>query len=183
MATELPPLRRVVCSIDARGKSVVSDDGPPPAVRAINRPGYRSRNIWSTWQSPAKLDEPDRTREIPGLMPPVNGTVLKYIDFPPEGKEIVDDKVVPASGPPLKERGLRRFTDSPIHPGMHETDTIDYAIVLKGEIYAIMDKGETLMKQGDVLIQRATSHAWANRSDEPCRVLFILVDGPRKEGK
>ena len=180
MATELPPLRRVVCSIDQRGKSVVTDDGPPPAVRPIHRPGFHSRNIWATFQSPAQLADPDRSREVAGLMPPVGGTVLKYIDFPPEGKHA---GAQPAQGdrpPPSAERGLRRFPDSPIHPGMHETDTIDYAIVLSGEIYAIMDQGETLMRQGDVLVQRATSHAWANRSDAPCRVLFVLVDGPRK---
>ena len=60
---------------------------------------------------------------------------------------------------------------------MHETDTIDYAIVLSGEIWAIMDEGETLMKQGDVLIQNVTDRAWANRSNAPCRILFVLVDG------
>ena len=178
MATELPPLRRVVCSIDSNGRSVVSDDGPPPAVRPVHRPGFNSRNIWATFQSPAKLSDGDRSKEVAGLMPPVGGTVIKYIDFPPEGTA-----TQPAQGdrpPMLGERGLRRFPDSPIHPGMHETDTIDYAIVLSGEIVAIMDEGETLMKQGDVLIQRATSHAWANRSNAPCRVLFVLVDGPRK---
>ena len=181
MATDLPPLRRVVCSIDAKGRSVVSDDGPPPAVRPIHRPGFNSRNIWATYQAPAKLSDPDRSKEVPGLMPPVNGTVIKYIDFPPEGKQAQPAQT--NSPPPNQERGLRRVPDSPIHPGMHETDTIDYAIVLSGEIVAIMDEGETLMKQGDVLIQRATSHAWANRSTEPCRVLFVLVDGPRKEGR
>ena len=65
------------------------------------------------------------------------------------------------------------------HPGMHTTDTVDYAIVLEGEIVAIMDEGETVMRQGEVLIQRGTSHAWANRSGKPVKMAFILVDSKR----
>ena len=61
-------------------------------------------------------------------------------------------------------------------PGMHRTRTIDYAIVLSGEIYAVLDEGEVLLKAGDVLIQRATNHAWSNRGDRPCRIAFVLVD-------
>ena len=62
------------------------------------------------------------------------------------------------------------------HPGMHKTATVDYAIVLTGEIWAVIDEGETLMKPGDTLIQRGTNHAWSNRTNESCRVAFILID-------
>jgi uncharacterized cupin superfamily protein len=62
---------------------------------------------------------------------------------------------------------------------MHITDTIDYAILLQGELVAIMDEGETVMRAGDILIQRGTNHAWANRSDAVARIAFILVDGRR----
>ncbi len=65
---------------------------------------------------------------------------------------------------------------SPRHPGFHKTDTIDYAIVLKGEIWALMDDGETLLRQGDVLVQRGTNHAWSNRTDEPAVLAFVLID-------
>ena len=61
------------------------------------------------------------------------------------------------------------------HPGMHKTDTVDYAIVLSGEIYAVMDEGEVLLRAGDCLIQRGTSHAWSNRTQEPCVIAFVLV--------
>ena len=61
------------------------------------------------------------------------------------------------------------------HPGMHKTDTVDYALVLDGEIWALMDKGETLLKAGDCFVQRGTNHAWSNRSDKACRVAFTLV--------
>jgi quercetin dioxygenase-like cupin family protein len=66
--------------------------------------------------------------------------------------------------------------DAP-HPLMHRTETIDYGIVIEGEITLIVDKGETALTRGDVIIQRGTNHAWANRSDKTCRMLFILVDG------
>jgi quercetin dioxygenase-like cupin family protein len=65
--------------------------------------------------------------------------------------------------------------DASRHPGMHKTGTVDYAIVLSGEIYAVMDKGETLLRAGDTLVQRGTNHAWSNRSETPCLVAFVLV--------
>ena len=63
---------------------------------------------------------------------------------------------------------------------MHETDTIDYAFVLSGEVYAVMDKGEKLLKAGDVLIQRGNNHAWSNRSGSNCRMAFVLIDAKRR---
>ena len=62
------------------------------------------------------------------------------------------------------------------HPGFHATDTVDYAICLEGEVWVVLDEDETLMRPGDVLIQRGTYHAWSNRSDKICRMLFILID-------
>ena len=186
MAMELPPLRRVVAAADASGKSTIVEDGPPPAVRPSVRPGFQSRNIWATFGSPAPLGDPDRSGEVKGLMPPRCGTVIKYIDFPPEPldpeeRNRIARDIERRRGPVGPETGLRRFPDSPIHPGMHETDTIDYAIVLFGEIHALVDEGETLLRAGDVLIHRGTNHAWSNRADEPCRVLFVLVDaGPKR---
>ena len=80
----------------------------------------------------------------------------------------------PRSAPWAAADALDR--SSPRHPGFHKTDTIDYVIVLEGEIYALMDEGEVLMKQGDVLIQRGTNHAWSNRTDKPCYIMFVLID-------
>jgi quercetin dioxygenase-like cupin family protein len=65
---------------------------------------------------------------------------------------------------------------SPRHPGFHKTSSVDYAIVLSGEIYALMDEGEVLLKAGDVLVQRGTNHAWSNRTDAPAYLAFVLVD-------
>ena len=75
-----------------------------------------------------------------------------------------------------KSEGYVRDFKNARHPGFHKTDSIDYAIVLSGEIYALMDEGEVLLKAGDVLIQRGTSHAWSNRTEQPCCVAFVLID-------
>jgi hypothetical protein len=172
MSIELPMVRRVVCAKNAQGVSVIVEDGPPKHVRtAPERPGFRVCNLWATAGSPAPIGDRDRSTEVKGILPPANGTIIKTIDMPPESK------TAPAAGhvgPVHNEPGLRRRPESG-HPGMHETDTIDYAIVLKGEVYALLDGGETLLKEGDVLIHQATNHAWANRSNETCRVLFVLV--------
>ena len=172
MALELPMIRRVVCEKNAKGVSVIVEDGAPKHVRmAPDRPGFRVCNLWATFGSPAPVGDPDRSAEVKGILPPAGGTIIKTIDMPPESN------AAPAAGhvgPQANEPGLRRRPESG-HPGMHETDTIDYAIVLKGEVYALLDGGETLLKEGDVLIHRATNHAWANRSKDTCRILFVLV--------
>lgn len=176
----LPPVRRIVTAIDAQGRSYIAEDGVAPAMLTMDgRPGYRNNNLWRTVGSPAPVDAADTSAEHRGVLPPKGGTVLRVIDIPPEEKD-----------PELRRRqteavfaamfaDARHDASHKRHPGMHTTDTIDYAIVLQGELVAIMDEGETVMRAGDVLIQRGTSHAWANRSDEIARIAFILIDGKR----
>ena len=178
--TPLPPVRRIVTGNDEHGRSCIVEDGVAPAMMTMpERPGYRNNNLWRTVGSPAQIDGPDTSLEHRGVLPPKGGTVLRVIDIPPEEKD-----------PELRRRQTeavfsKMFADAKhdaahkLHPGMHVTDTIDYAILLQGELVAIMDEGETLMRAGDILIQRGTDHAWANRSDEIARIAFILVDGRR----
>jgi hypothetical protein len=185
MATKLPPVRRVVTAIDESGRSRVVEDGPPNKIRANpDRPGWQVASLWATFGSPAPLDQPDRVGELNGIMPPPRGTFIKTIDYPPHSDQAASGSARASFislAPGQHEPGVRRDTQAR-HPGMHETDTIDYAIVLFGEIYALVDEGEVLLKQGDVLIHRGTNHAWSNRADQPCRVLFVLVDaGPRRD--
>lgn len=180
MNEHLPPIRRVVTGDDAKGNSRVVEDAPAASVRNVaGRPGYRAVNVWRTEQTPAKITSLDTTSSHQGIQPPRNGTILRIIDFPPE---------------PQDESELKRQLDSTFggiykdalhdrrpgkHPGMHRTETVDYAIVLEGEIWAVMDEGETLLRAGDVLIQRGTNHAWANRSRKTARIAFVLIDGQR----
>ena len=181
MSDSLPPIRRIVTGDDAQGRSRVVEDAPAAAVRTVpERPGYRAVNVWRTTQAPAAINAQDTISSHEGILPPKNGgTILRIIDFPPE-----------VADPEERKRRIQAtfgtmFTDAQHdkregkHPGMHLTDTVDYAIVLEGEIWSVMDEGETLMRAGDVLVQRGTNHAWANRSQKTARIAFVLLDGKR----
>ena len=185
MAAELPLIRRIVTGFDASGTSVFIEDDVAPFKRNPARPEHRSWPVWATGRLPVPVDDPDHGGEVHGIMPPPGGSVLKIVDIAPEPtdpaereRSLVNTRERVRSAGLNPEPGVRRNPDGP-HPGMHETDSIDYAIVLSGEVYAIMEKGEKLMKTGDVLIQRGTNHAWSNRSAEYCRIAFVLVEATR----
>jgi Cupin domain len=182
MTSSLPPIRRIVTEDDAQGRSRIVEDAPATAIRTVEgRPNYRSVNVWRTEAAPAPIDAPDTATQHKGILPPKNGgSILRIIDFPPELADPVErNKQIAATFAGM-------FSDADhdkrpgAHPGMHRTDTVDYAILLEGEIWAVMDDNETLMKQGDVLIQRGTNHAWANRSNKTARICFVLLDGSRE---
>ena len=178
MSSVPPPIRRIVTGDDAEGRSQIVEDGPSPAVREVpERPGYRVTNVWRTLDSPAPVAAADSIAEHVGISPPPRGTIIRVIDFPPE-----------AADPEARRQALHAtfsslYSDAEHdkghqgHPGMHKTRSVDYAIVIAGEIVAILDREETVMRAGDILVQRGTNHAWANRSDAPCRIAFILIDG------
>jgi mannose-6-phosphate isomerase-like protein (cupin superfamily) len=174
------PVRRIVTAIDTQGRSYFLADGDTPSILTVpERPGYCVQNLWRTDAAPSRIDAPDPAALIKGTAPPVRGTVMRTIDIPPEAKDPEQRRRnAEATFRAIFSDLHRPAADSP-HPAFHTTDTIDYAIVLSGEIYAVMDRGETLMRAGDVLIQRGTPHAWSNRSSAICRVLFILVDAQR----
>jgi len=96
------------------------------------------------------------------------------VEFKPVGPEVDklgNDHLHRQIGDHAPTRGL-----PPRHPYMHRTETVDYGIILSGEIYLIVDEGEILCRPGDIVIQRGTNHAWANRSKEICRIAFILIE-------
>jgi quercetin dioxygenase-like cupin family protein len=176
----LPPIRRIVTGHDAEGFSCIIEDGPAPAIRYVpERPGYRVTNVWRTVGSPAAITAPDTISEHQGVAPPHNGTVIRIIDIPPEATDVDERKrQAAATFGKLFADADHRLNDRR-HPGMHMTESVDYAIILEGELTAILDKDETVLRAGDVLVQRGTNHAWANRSTRMVRVAFILVAGVR----
>jgi hypothetical protein len=179
MTGKLPPIRRIVTGVDASGHSRIIDDSPAASIRTVpERPGYRAVNVWRTEGTPATIDASDTTPSHKGILPPKSGTILRVIDFPPEPRDAQELKrMLDATfGGIYKDAAHDKAAR---HPGMHTTDTVDYAIILEGEIWALMDEGETLMRAGDVLIQRGTNHAWANRSAKTARIAFVLIDGKR----
>ena len=172
-AQQAPEVRRVVTKLDSSGKAVVMiDEGT--RLTAPRPPNYAA-NIWVTDKSPPDFSSTgDRGKTKVGLVPPKSGTVFRVVDFAPDsqGEHPTDMnhmmKIVGAGAP---KKGL-----PPRHPMMHRTRTLDYAIILSGEIDMLLDDSEVHLKAGDVLVQQATNHAWVNRSGKPCRVAFILID-------
>jgi quercetin dioxygenase-like cupin family protein len=145
-----PPIRRVVTGHDEKQVAKVLMDSPATNAKRPS-PGTVSTLIWSTDSTPAKVplgtEIEDHGAKILGTAPPKHGSRFAVIDFPPGN-----------------------------HPHMHRTDTIDYVIVLEGEIEMDMDDSTVKLKAGDVMVQRGTNHAWANRSDKRARVAFVLID-------
>lgn len=180
MEPALPPIRRIVTGEDAQGRSRIAEDAPATAIRTVaERPGYRAVNVWRTEETPAKIISPDTTANHQGILPPKHGAILRIIDFPPEPADPAERKrrIQATFGAIFSD--ATRDQRAGAHPGMHRTGTVDYAIILEGEIWAVMDEGETLMRTGDVLIQRGTNHAWANRSKKSARIAFVLMHGKR----
>lgn len=169
----IPSTRRIVTGHDAEGNSIFVQDGPAPNLRQPDaQPNLAMIDLWETTESPASntgnADAADRPMR---LSPPPGGTLFRVLVLPPE-KERNFAGVQDTFRQWGEEHVLTRKNR---HPAFHKTDTVDYAIVLEGEVWALMDIGETLMKAGDVLVQRGTNHAWSNRSDQPVRIAFVLV--------
>ena len=168
-------IRRVVTGHDRNGKSIFLEDRKAPNVLEMaSMPGVALTDLWRTETSPASNSgSKDTAAGKIKLEPPARGTILRIFEFPP-------DKVWRKAADAKKAFASIGAGGAPDHASadamMHATSTVDYIIVLKGEIYAIMDKGEKLLKPGDVLIQRGTNHAWSNRTDAPATLAFVLID-------
>lgn len=173
------PIRRIVTGHDGQGRSIIVEDAPSPHIMAIHGiETHAVTDLWATRGMPANPQAPDVCSAQVQLAPPVSGTVFRVVEFPPDAQWLgqVDTAAAFAS---MGESGARALSAvaRPRHPFMHKTESVDYAMVLSGEIWALLDQQETLMRAGDVLIQRGTNHAWSNRSEQPCLVAFVLVDG------
>ena len=170
----MKPIRRVVTGHDEQGRSVIVSDGPSPHVLAIpGRTDFGLTNLWVTDSTPAdNAGDADAAARPVVLEPPLGGSIFRVVEFPPDKATAGFDRQAAFSS---MGAGHAMDPDASRHPGMHKTATVDYAIVLSGEIWALMDEGETLLRAGDCLVQRGTNHAWSNRSDGPCLVAFILV--------
>lgn len=176
----LPPVRRIVTGINSAGRSCILEDGVSPAMQVMpGRLGYRNNNLWRTVASPAPVNAPDSVRQHTGVLPPRRGTVIRVIDIPPESSDPAERRRQTTAVFAAMFPDAHHNAGDSRHPGMHVTDTVDYAILLQGELIAILEEGETVMRAGDILIQRGTNHAWANRSQSIARIAFVLIDGAR----
>jgi len=168
--------RCILTGHNTEEKSVIISDGDAPTVRVFKHYGGTAvTDLWITTSVPAdnsKMEDPG-ARDFT-IEPPPGGTVFRVIEYPPDEVRFADIDRDAA----FREMGAQHamIKEGAQHPGMHRTNTLDYVVVLSGEIYAVMDNGEVLLKAGDCLIQRGTSHAWSNRTKEPCRIAFVLID-------
>ena len=176
----LRKIRRIVTGHDARGRSVIVSDASSPHVMTLRGiPTFGVTEIWTTDSMPADNRAAKDPCKVPAqLAPPKRGTVVRVVEFPPDKLWIksADRDQAFASMGRSGAQALAHDASASRHPMMHRTQTVDYAIVLSGEIWALMDSGETKMKAGDILVQRGTNHAWSNRSNKPCLVAFVLID-------
>lgn len=168
--------RRVVTGHDAKGKAVVASDAEAfNILQRPNRPGVTLTNLWQTATTPAEFGGPEETVDGPFVLhPPKHGTVFRIVEFEPEDPEVLatlDGKAA------FAEMGAaHNVVENARHPFMHRTDSVDYAIILTGEITMLLDDSEVHLKAGDVVVQRGTNHAWSNRGTETCQIAFVLVD-------
>jgi len=166
-------IRRVVTGHDAQGRSSFLMDGLAPNVKEMeSMPGVALTDLWETTAAPAdNSGSADAAARPVKLEPPAVGSILRIVEFPPDSQWRGADaaKAFESIG---AGHAPDKASDDPMR---HKTSTIDYIIVLKGEIYAILDTGETLLKAGDILVQRGTMHSWSVRGTEPCIVAAILI--------
>ncbi len=155
MTVPMKPVRRVVTGHAADGRSIFLFDGEVPS--APTSPGVTIAEIWSTSESPASnASSEDAARQGHRLLPDPSGTLLRIFEVEPH--------------------------DPATNLGFHTTDTVDYIYVIRGEIHALVDEGELLLREGDVLVQRGTHHAWSNRSGKTCRLLAVMIDAEKVQG-
>ena len=164
--------RRVVTGHDAGGKAIVLIDGPAPNVK-LRSSGIRSTLAWVTDETPSDISgTTDRADRDIGVAPPPSGSILRIVDFPPvPAGAAIDHAAV------TREMGLEHGSGPPPrHAFTHRTRSIDYAIVLEGEIDMLLDDSEVHLHAGDILIQQGTNHAWVNNGTTTCRIAFVLID-------
>ena len=169
-------MRRVVTGHNEEGKSIVAIDGPSSCSTGEDVGGLFE--LWNTDGSIINTkDTSDRADTKIVLSPPKNGTKFRYfqINPTPEGvpEEVLQNMAAEAFG---KIGAAHHRVDTSKHPAMHKTDTIDYIILLKGDVTLILDEEEVDIKPHDVVVQRGTNHAWVNNGSEPALLIAVLVD-------
>ncbi len=168
-------IKRYVTGHDGDGKTIVTyDDHAPNAVPLKGWPGAGVTEIWVTGEMPVNnMGTGDQSLRPLQHDPVRNGTIFRVVEIPPETHSAIDTeetfKQLGSGNRPTSE-------DQEKHPTMHKTDSVDYLVVISGEMWMVMEKGEVLLKAGDCIVQRGTNHAWKNVSDKPCLLAAVLID-------
>jgi len=173
------PARRIVCLDREPYKSTLVSDGPSPDVRTDPaRPGFAIQRMWVTDGSPAKIVL--ETLHLPNVIePPAGGSVLNVLTFPPDDtwKGKVGAAEVQAYFRAIGSPRASTYSPLAPHPYMQKTRTLDFCIVIEGEIVLVLDTQEVAARKGDFIVQRGTNHAWSNRSKRPAVLAIASHDG------
>lgn len=173
-------IRCVVTGQTGSGKSVFVRDAPVEPVTLALLPGFEFHRIWGSESAP-ELPSDGTAPPHPGYFPAKGAFRFGYFTIPPETQSVVDQIDMVSAFAELQQKlpGMAEVLE-PDHPGMHTTDTVDFDVILSGEVYLELEDGATvLLKAGDCVIQNGTRHAWHNRSPEPCVIAVTLVGAER----
>jgi uncharacterized cupin superfamily protein len=172
--------RRIVTIDDAAGKSTALADGPTPDVLFDPaRPGFSSARIWVTDATPVEIARIQATQALPhGLLPPPRGSVCRVVTFPPDDtfRGRIGAAEVAAYFHAVGAPDASTYSPRARHPYMQRTRTLDFCLILEGEITLVLDTEEVELKAGDTVVQRGTNHAWSNRSRRPCTIAISSHD-------
>jgi mannose-6-phosphate isomerase-like protein (cupin superfamily) len=166
-------IHRVVTGLDASNKSTTLFDSN--MTLEVGKSGNAGAVLWITDSFPLGFSSEDAAKRPIGIAPPTNGTNIRVVEFPPindaDVAKMDPNFMMKVVGDNAPKRGV-----AVTNPLMHRTRTVDYAIIMSGEIDMMLDDKVVHVKAGDVVIQQATNHAWLNHGKEPCRVIFVLMD-------
>ena len=174
-------MRRIITGHTAEGKSVITIDGPPARSLSENEGGLYE--LWNTDGNEINtLDDIDRADSEVLLSPPVGGTKFRYFQINPTPEGVPADLIEAATAAAFEKMGAAHHrVDTTRHPAMHKTKTIDYIILLKGDVTLLLDEEEVDLKPFDVVVQRGTNHAWVNNGSETALFIAVLIDSNLKE--
>ena len=170
-------IRRVVTGYDDDGKAIcISDSNATNILKRDSRPGVTLTNFWQCETTPAEFKGAEETVDGPFILhPPKGGSVFRMVEFEPEDPEVM--KTLDGKDAFGSMGAADAIVEDARHPFMHRTNSVDYAIIVSGEITMLLDDSEVHLKAGDVVVQRGTNHAWSNQGTETCLIAFVLVDG------
>jgi hypothetical protein len=173
-------VRAVVTGVDASGTAVFVRDGVVEPVRPALLPGAAFHQVWASDEL-VELPFDGTPPPTEGYFPPANGFRFGFFTLGPESVTLPQDLDIAAALAELSEK-LPGMADvmEPDHPGMHTTDTVDFGVVIEGEVWLELDDGdERLLRRGDCYVQNGTRHAWHNRTDRPVTLAIALVGARR----
>ena len=181
MSNEIKQLRRIVVRDNADGNtSRAVSDGPSPDVHTDPaRPGFAATRMWVTSSTPAPIKSVTETLNLPhSVEPPKSGSLCRYLQIPPDAawKGKVGSREVQNYFSSMGSPGASTYSGSAPHPYMQKTRTLDFALILEGEVTLVLDLEEVSLSAGDTVVLRGSNHAWSNRTDQPCLIAMSMHD-------